>query len=215
VSGRIGSHTHPPPHSHHTHATPNPAGASHTCHTPARTTITRMPPVLHEHHTHATPVLLGHHTRATPNPTRASHACHTPSRTAITRMPHPVLLGHHTHATPHPARASNMPPVLHGHHTRATTHPARASAGRRLGRNRVHRSAAEVCTEWHAIKEKMSDRTSVIVRGELYQQSRPIIGVLPDAIIVLRHLSVHTSAALRCTRLLPNLRPTDASCRSI
>ena len=40
---------------------------------------------------------------------------------------------------------------------------------------------------------------SVIVRGGLFQLSRPIIGVLPDAIIVLCHLSGHTSAALRCT----------------
>lgn len=37
---------------------------------------------------------------------------------------------------------------------------------------------------------------SVIVRGG-YQLSRPIIGVLSDAIIVLCHLSGHTSAALR------------------
>ena len=43
---------------------------------------------------------------------------------------------------------------------------------------------------------------------ELYQLSRPIIGVLTDAIIVLCHLSGHTSAALRCTQLRSNL----ASC---
>jgi len=30
-------------------------------------------------------------------------------------------------------------------------YPARASAGRRFDRNRVHRSAAEVCPELHAI----------------------------------------------------------------
>jgi len=45
---------------------------------------------------------------------------------------------------------------------------------------------------------------------ELYQLSRPIIGVLTDAIIVLCHLSGHTSAALRCTQLRSNLRPADA-----
>ena len=50
-------------------------------------------------------------------------------------------------------------------------------------------------------KEMMSDRTSVIVRGEQYQLSRPIIGVLSDAIIVLCHMSGYTEAQRRCALL--------------
>ena len=99
--------------------------------------------------------------------TRASRACHATSRTGVRRYPPPH--GHPAHATPYPARASagirhhtGIPRMPHPAH--ATLYPARASAGRRFDSNRVHRSAAEVCPEWHT-KEMMSDRTSVIVRG--------------------------------------------------
>ena len=97
----------------------------------------------------------------------ASRACHATSRTGVRRYPPPH--GHPAHATPYPARASagirhhtGIPRMPHPAH--ATLYPARASAGRRFDSNRVHRSAAEVCPEWHT-KEMMSDRTSVIVRG--------------------------------------------------
>ena len=97
----------------------------------------------------------------------ASRACHATSRTGVRR--YPPSHGHPAHATPHPALASagirhhtGIPRMPHPAH--ATLYPARASAGRRFDSNRVHRSAAEVCPEWHT-KEMMSDRTSVIVRG--------------------------------------------------